>query len=196
MIAELNIIKNPVYGTHYRKGDVGFIHRTGEGADWICKLIALLGSDPFALVRPNHTILITGENTALETAGLHGSGTQEVEIKKNFIASKDLIFFRRPKELTENMDEIIKKGRALIGTKFDMWPIWWAGLEKLLLLENRLKYKPVPRLRGRSNLMCSNYFALIFQEQYQKYSPFKDRHWTKVSPWHLWTGDWLEPFAY
>lgn len=196
MIAELNIIKNPVYGTHYRKGDIGFVHRTGEGADWICKLIALIGSSPFALIRPNHTILITGKNAALETAGLHGSGTQEVEIK-NFIESKDLVFFRRPKELTENMaDEIIEKGRALIGTKFDMWPIWWAGLEKMLWLENRLKYKPVPKLRGHSNLMCSNYFALIFREQYREYRPFKNRHWTKVSPWHLWTGDWLEPFAY
>lgn len=196
MIAELNIIKNPVYETHYRKGDIGFIHRTGEGADWICKLIALLGASPFALIRPNHTILITGENTALETAGLHGSGTQEVEIK-NFAESKDLVFFRRPKGLTENTaDEIIENGRKLIGAKFDMWPIWWAGLEKMLCLEKRLKNMAVPILPGHTNLMCSNYIALIFQEQYKGCSPFNDRHWTKVSPWHLWTGDWLEPFAY
>lgn len=196
MIAKLEIIKNSVYGKHYQKGDVGFIHRMGEGSDWISGAIALFGSSPFALIRPNHMILITAEDTALETAGLHGSGTQEVEMK-DFIESNDLIFFRRPKGLVDDIaDEIIKKGRELIGVKFDMWPIWWAGIEKVTRLENRLKRKAVPKLPGHSNLMCSNYIALIFKEQYRQCTPFKDRHWTKISPWHLWVGNWLEPFVY
>lgn len=196
MIAEIKVIKKPKYKLHYKKGDIGFVHRMGDDADWICKLIALLDSKVFALVRSNHTFLMTGENSLLENAGLHGNGVKELTLDE-FLAKQpsDFVFLRRPKDLNEKTaDQIIKQGRKLIGKKFDMWPIWWIGLEKFFRLETLLKHRPVPKIG--TNLMCSNFIALLFYERYKFFSPFSDRNWTKITPWHLWTGNWLEPGPY
>jgi hypothetical protein len=114
--AELEIVTlNPVYGVNYNKGYIGFTydgtHPVGQGIAYFTKW------DKMSNISATHALIVTGENTCIEA----NAGTNMVEenpLQPYFEPSNCQIFFRKPKDLTDEIAERIVEilGYALVFT--------------------------------------------------------------------------------
>jgi hypothetical protein len=187
MIININPIKNPVYGKDYDTYDFGFIHRSGIGETGFNKLmttgINIFGSDPSSMFRPNHMFLVLDKNTTLEADG-HDQGAVRMRDIKEYFTSSDYIHFK-PLKPSIKQKINLDSDNLLLGTKFNEWPIFYIGIEKLIGLEYKNRKKPVPKFLNGSGIMCSNYFAKIFENDnnLSNLTPLKDKHWSKVTPY-------------
>ena len=81
MIIKIEHIPEVQYQKDFHALDLGFVHRNGVGeTGWdrfMTGGIATIGSSPFALFRPNHTILVIDEKRILRGFWLSdGMGTR------------------------------------------------------------------------------------------------------------------------
>jgi len=103
--AELEIVTlNPVYGVNYNKGYIGFTydgtHPVGRGIAYFTKW------DKMSNISATHALIVTGENTCIE-ANAGTNMVEENDLQPYFKPSNCQIFFRKPKDLTDNIAERI-----------------------------------------------------------------------------------------
>ena len=116
--ARLEIVTlNPVYGVNYNKGYIGFTydgtHPVGRGIAYFTKW------DKMSNIYATHALIVTGENTCIEA----NAGTNMVEenpLEPYFQPSNCQIFFRKPKDLTDEIAErIVEILKPELGKKYD-----------------------------------------------------------------------------
>jgi hypothetical protein len=186
--------EKPIYKVDYDALDLAFIHRNGvgeSGFDWFMTAgIALVGSCPFTLFRPNHVVLVIDKNQVLEASG-HAARVKYTEID-SFFKSTDLLLFRRLKpEIKECLAEMIKIPSNLkLGQKFDDIAILLIGFKKLMGLEMWRAEKPA--LKIGSGIHCSSYIAELLESPAKKCGvSLGKKHISRLTPSDLFLNDEL-----
>ncbi len=179
------------YQKDFHALDLGFGHRNGVGeTGWdrfMTGGIATIGSSPFALFRPNPTILVIDEKRILQASGHAGkviiSGIEE------FTDSTDLVIFRKLKqEIRKNLSKVLEDENNLnLGLKFDDVAIITHGLKKIFGLEKWRADKPAFKLS--TGIHCSNYIACLLEKS--GVSMPDGKHWSRIAPTDLFTYDTL-----
>lgn len=105
----------PRYGQHYAKGYVGFTYRKdhlfARGTAWFTRWERM--SD----IKVTHALLVTGTDECVEAVG---SGVRRGDLRSYFDDPNCQIFFRKPKDLNEDIAERLKEtAYQEIGKEYD-----------------------------------------------------------------------------
>lgn len=107
----------PVYGDNYNKGYIGFTYTKGhviaEGIAYFTRWARM--SD----IRVTHALMVTGENSCIE-ARADTNCVQESKLEDYFKKPKCQIFFREPKDLSDEIaNRIVETAKLKVGCKYD-----------------------------------------------------------------------------
>ena len=166
----------PVYGDNYNKGYIGFTYTEGhiisEGIAYFTKWARM--SD----IRVTHALIVTGENSCIE-ANANNNCVEQGNLQKYFNNPHCQIFFRKPKDLTDEIaDRIVKVLNPEIGKKYDFQLILTQALAGTFmgyffdhLLEGKVEDELARILNDPEKWICSELAAYALDEQPE----YKDR---------------------
>lgn len=108
----------PVYGINYNKGYIGFTydgkHPVARGIAYFTKWYKMSN------IHATHALIVTGENSCVE-ADASSDTVKESSLLPYFQPSKRQIFFRKPKDLTDDIaSRIASLAQSEVGKKYDL----------------------------------------------------------------------------
>lgn len=192
----------PVYGDNYNKGYIGFTYTNGnliaEGIAYFTRWARRSG------IRVTHAFIVTGENSCIEAM----AGTncvQKSNLEDYFKKPKCQIFFRKPKDLTDEIaNRIVEAAKNRIDKEYDHNLIIFHAIINLIvskLLAPILREKVKPWLAKIADdpekWICSELAAYVLDEQpeYKDKGILKRRN-ARISPQELFEDrEIFEPWA-
>jgi hypothetical protein len=174
---KLTIVQvKPVYGVNYNQGYIGFTytnnHVIAEGIAYFTRY-ARMGD-----IHATHALIVTGENSCIEADALKNC-VKEGTLQHYFDEPNCQIFFRKPKDLTDEIaNRIVKTAEPEIGKKYDFKSILthaisgtFAGRFLDHLLRGKFENELGRILNEPNEWICSELAAYVLDEQPE----YKDR---------------------
>jgi hypothetical protein len=164
------ITVKPVFGVNYNKGYIGFTyngnHPIGQGIAYFTKWAKI--SNIYA----THALIVKDEKLCIEADALKNCVTER-PLKDYFDDEKCQIFFRKPKDLTDDIaNRILQTVKPEVGKKYDFKLILTQALAGTFaghffdqLLRGKFEDKLAKILNNPNKWICSELAAYALDEQ-------------------------------
>lgn len=162
----------PVYGVNYYKGYIGFTYNSkspiGQGIAYFTKWAKM--SNIYA----THALIVKDETLCIEADAFKNCVTER-PLKDYFNDEKCQIFFRKPKDLTDEIaDRIVKFAQQKVGEQYNFELILTQALSGTFaghffdnLLQGKLEKDLTELLDDPNKWICSELAAYTLDEQPQ-----------------------------
>jgi hypothetical protein len=164
------ITVKPIYGVNYNKGYIGFAYDKGniiaEG------IVHFTHWESMSGIHATHALIVTGEDSCIE-ADAGKNCVKEGTLKHYFGKNTCQIFFRKPKDLTDDIaNRILQTVKPEVGKEYDFKLILTQALAGTYsghffdkLLRGKFEDKLAEILNDHNKWICSELAAYALDEQ-------------------------------